>query len=90
MTSINQTFILGSDSNLYFDDSTFERNTNNDPYNFTEVDLTSIEYIRSCMVIETSFVYIKRTNISSFFSTDNGGAVATTNCDNVTVVDSYF
>jgi len=54
MTSINQTFILASDSNLYFNQSWFERDTSKDPYDFTTVDLTTIEYIRSCMVVETS------------------------------------
>ena len=90
MTSINQTFILASDSNLYFEKSWFERDTSKDPYDFTTVDLTSIEYIRSCMIVETSTLLVKSTNITNFFTTDNGGAIATTNCDSVNVVDSYF
>eukprot|EP00347_Sterkiella_histriomuscorum_P014799 403359479 len=90
MTSINQTFILASDSNLYFEKSWFERDTSKDPYDFTTIDLTSIEYIRSCMVVETSTLLVKSTNITNFFTTDNGGAIATTNCDSVNVVDSYF
>lgn len=90
MTGIDQTFILSSDSNLYFDNSWFERDTSIDPYDFTTIDLTSIEYVRSCMVVETSTVFISRSNITSFFTTDNGGAISTTNCDNITIVDSYF
>ena len=90
MTSINQTFITASDSNLYFNASSFVRDTTKDPYNLTEVDLTSIEYIRSCLIVETSTVLIKDTNISNFFTTDNGGAIASTNCENVTVVGSTF
>jgi len=58
MTAINQTFITASDSNLYVNFSNFVRDTTKDPYNLTEVDLTSIEYIRSCLVVETSTVLI--------------------------------
>lgn len=42
------------------------------------------------MVVETSTVLISRTNITGFLTTDNGGAISTTNCDIITIVNSYF
>lgn len=58
MKNINQTFISASDSNIYINQSKFRRDSTLDPYDFTSIDLTSIEYIRSCMIVETSVFYI--------------------------------
>jgi hypothetical protein len=91
MTSINQTFIIASDSALSFNRSWFLRNSSADPFNANanDIDLSQYEYIRSCMVLETSTVSIQNTNVTNFLSTDNGGAIKTSNCD-VYVSGSYF
>ncbi len=88
MSSINQTYLVASDSTLNFKSSTFDRNSTSDPNK--ESDLSSIEYVRSCFVVETSTLEVSDSRFTNFFTTDNGGAISTTNCASVKVDSSYF
>lgn len=88
MSNINQTYMVASDSKLVFKNSMFDRDSSEDPKN--ETDLSSIEYVRSCLVVETSTLEIQNSNMTNFFTTDSGGAVSTTNCESVKVENSYF
>ena len=54
-----------------------------------QTDLTQIDYIRSAFIVEASTLSIMYSNLTGFVSSDNGGAVSSTNCD-VNVAGSYF
>ncbi len=47
---INQIYFITSDSTLTLTDSIFERNSEEDLYDFEDIDFMTFEYVRSCIV----------------------------------------